>query len=441
MKAWFADGLLGRIFKNAGMLLTGRAASGVFGLVSLGLMARGLGVDNFGIVVLVQTYALMIGGLTTFQSWQVLIKHGADCLVRDDNAGIQGLLRFTTMLDVAGVILATTVAYFAAPLVGPALDWNAEVVRLAQPYSLSILFTVVATPTGVLRLFNRFDLLSAQSIVAPLTRMIGVIIAFLLEASPAGYLVAWFIGGALGGVSLIWLGWREAIRSGRLKGISWRVSFAPPRAGLWKFAIASNLNSSLLLVPNQMATFLVGLVAGPAAAGLYKIARDVSTALTKPAELLNQSIYPEFAKLGSRDDWHLFARLILRGGAIAAAAGLFLLMVTVVAGHPFITLVFGKEFFDAYTLMVMLVAAAAVTITGFSMDPALYAMGRPGLSLRVNAVAVLGVFLPLLIYLGRTRGAEGAGIAAMCSSVVTFVAMAVFTVAQLRLRAKPVSVS
>lgn len=437
MKAWFADGLLARIFKNAGLLLTGRAASGVFGLVSLSLMARGLGVENFGNVVLVQTYALVIGGLTTFQSWQVLIKAGAECIARDDDGGFQALLRFTTMLDVVGVVLATTVAIIAAPLIGPALDWNAEVIRLAQPYSLSIIFTVVATPTGVLRLFNRFDLLSAQSVITPVLRMVGVIISYLLDASPAGYLIAWFIGGAVGGVALVWLGWREAVRCGHLTDMSWRGSFAPPRPGLWKFAIASNLNSSLLLVPNQMATFLVGLVAGPAAAGLYKIARDVSTALTKPAELLNQSIYPEFAKLGSRDDWHLFAKLILRGGALAAAAGLLLLMVTVVAGHPFITLVFGKEFFEAYTPMVMLVAAAAVTITGFSMDPALYAMGRPGLSLRVNAVAVLGIFLPLLLYLGQSRGAEGAGIAAMCSSVVTFVAMAVFTIGQLRHRAKP----
>lgn len=435
MRSWFADGLLGRVFKNAALLMTGRVASGLFGLITLGLMARGLGPETFGVVVLVQTYAFVVTGLTTFQSWQALIKYGADAIERDDNGGFQALVRFTTFLDVLGVVSGAAIAVVTVPLVGPYLGWDAEVVRFAENYSLIILFSMIATPTGFLRLFNRFDLLSMQSAITPALRTIGCAIAFMLETGIGGYLVAWFVAGAVGGVVLMVLGWREGFRSGRLTGLTWRQGIAQPTPGIWSFSIASNFNSSLVLIPNQMATFLVGLVAGPAPAGIYKIARDVSTALTKPAEMLNQSIYPEFAKLGSRDDWHVFARLILRGGALAGGAGVFFLALSAAASEPFISLAFGPEFVAAQSVLLLLVGAATLAVTGFSMEPALYAMGRPGLPLRVNAVAVLLVFIPVLLVLGTQWGALGAGVAALAAAIINFLSLAGFTILELRKRA------
>lgn len=434
MRSWFSDGLLWRVFKNAALLMTGRAASGLFGLITLGLMARGLGPETFGVVVLVQTYAFVVTGLTTFQSWQALIKFGADYIERNDGPGFQALVRFTTFLDALGIAIGTTIAILAIPFIGPLLGWNADVIALAKPYCLIILFSMIATPTGLLRLFNRFDLLSMQSAMTPALRTIGCALAYAIDSGIAGYLVAWFVAGAVGGVVLMALGWREGVKSGRLAGLAWRKGFSQPRPGIWGFSLASNFNSSLVLIPNQMATFLVGLFAGPAAAGIYKIARDVSTALTKPAEMLNQSIYPEFAKLGSRDDWHVFARLIFRGGVFAGGAGLFFLMLTFAAGEPFIALAFGPEFSDAEPVLILLVCAATLAVTGFSMEPALYAMGRPGLPLRVNAVAVLGIFLPALLIFGQQWGALGAGAAALAASTVNFLALAAFTVVQLRKR-------
>ncbi|MCB2108953.1 MAG: oligosaccharide flippase family protein [Rhodobacteraceae bacterium] len=436
LKSWFADGLLGRIFKNAGLLLTGRAASGLFMLGTLSIMAHKLGVEQFGIVVLVQTYVLVVSGLATFQSWQAVIRYGAIHLERGNDAGLHSLLRFTTMLDVLGVVIGTIIGFAAVPWVGPALEWNPEVIAAAQPYSLLILFTVIATPTGLLRLFDRFDLLAVQSAITPATRLIGVAIAALADAPLWGYLLAWFVAGVLGGIALMFFGWAVAARSGHLAGMRWRGTiFRAPEPGIWRFVIAANLHSSLLLIPTQMATFLVGLVAGPAPAGLFKVARDVATALARPAEILNQSIYPEFAKLGSRGSWTGFAKLIVRGGALAGGAGVAMLALTIAVGEPFLRLAFGVEFVTAYAALVLLVGSAVITIAGFPMDPALYAMGRPGIPLRVNAITVCLVFAPLLLYLGERDGPAGAGVAALSAAAVGFLAMAAYTVIELRKRA------
>ncbi|MBL8629263.1 MAG: lipopolysaccharide biosynthesis protein [Rhodospirillaceae bacterium] len=436
LKHWFSDGILRRIFKNAALMLSGRAANGLLGLATLSLMAHGLGAGNFGLVILVQTYVLVITGLATFQSWQALIRYGAIALKNDDRTSFQNLLKFTAMLDLGGVVIGVLVGYFAAPIIGPYMQWDADVIRYAQLYSFLIFFTVIATPTGLLRLFDRFDLLTGQAVITPLLRLVGVaIVALIFDASIWAYLLAWFVAGVVGGIALIVLGWREVAKRGLLTGMTFSLKdVTAGHESIWHFSIISNFHSSLQLVTGHMATFLIGFAGGPVEAGLYKIGKDVATALTKPAEMLNQSVYPEFAKLGSKGQWSEFPRLILRGGVLGGGAGVLLLLLALGVGEAFLVLAFSAEFAAAHTTLTLLVAAATLTVAGFSMDPALYAMGRPGIPLQVNAVAVFGIFLPLIYLLGKTYGAAGAGWAALASSAFVFVAMAIFTTVQLRKR-------
>ncbi len=435
VRRWFTNGVFRRIFKNAGLMLTGRVTTGFFSLGTLSLAAHSLGVEEFGILVLVQSYVLVITALTTFQSWQAVIRYGAACLDSNNTFALQALVKFTTLLDVVGVVLGSLVACFAAPYVGPYVGWNEDVISYAQPFSFLILFTIVATPTGLLRLYDRFDLLAIHTVVTPALRFVGVGIAAFLSAPFWTYLLAYFVAGAAGGSLLLFLGWREIYRDGRLKGIGFSFTgLTAPHGGIWRFCIYSNLHASLQVISAHMSTFLVGIVAGPAAAGLFKIGRDVATALTKPAELLNQSIYPEFARLGSKSGWDQFANLILRGGALAGCAGAVLLTLTFAFGQPFLVFFFGVPFADAYLALVLLVASAVITVAGFPLDPALYAMGRPSIPLRIDVVSILVIFMPLLLVFTHLFGPTGAGAATLVSATFTFGSMAVFTTIQLRQR-------
>lgn len=435
VRHWFADGVFRRIFKNAGLLLTGRATNGLLGLATLSLSARGLGLEQFGVFVLLQTYVQVIMALATFQSWQAVIRYGAICIENKNAAAFQSLVKFTSLLDVAGVFVGAAIGYFAAPLIGPYMGWSEQVIAYAQPFSLAILFTILATPTGILRLYDRFDLLSAQAVVTPLVRLLGIALAVFLKAPFWAYLVAWFVANIAGGAVLVYIGWREARRHGLLAGMTWSLhGITAPHGGIWRFSIFSNLHASLSIITGQMSTFLVGLIAGPAAAGLYKIGRDVATAISKPAELLNQSIYPEFARLGSRGDWRDFKYLILRGAAVAGSGAAFMLVLSILAGHLFIATFFGATFTDAYWPLLLLVATAGMSLIGFPMEPALYAMGRPSIPLRIETVVILAVYLPILIVLTRIYGPMGAAIASLAAATSTLAAMTYFTAVQLRRR-------
>src|SRR5437870_2394298 len=91
-RGWFGDRVLARVFKNAGLLLGGRATTGVLNLAILAISAHALGAEQFGLVVLVQTYALTVQAVATFQSWQAVIRYGALALERRDTAAFHALL-------------------------------------------------------------------------------------------------------------------------------------------------------------------------------------------------------------------------------------------------------------------------------------------------------------------------------------------------------------
>src|SRR5579883_1109124 len=100
VKSWFADGVLSRIFKNAGLLISGRVTTMLLGLGILSISAHGLGAEKFGVVTLVVTYVQTIVAVTTFQSWQAVIRYGALAQERKDHRQFQGLVRFCTLLDI-----------------------------------------------------------------------------------------------------------------------------------------------------------------------------------------------------------------------------------------------------------------------------------------------------------------------------------------------------
>jgi O-antigen/teichoic acid export membrane protein len=416
-----------RVFRNAGLLLSGKLTTGLLQLASLALAARGLGLDGFGTFILVQTYVQILAGVTTFQSWQLLIRFGAQDIADNRIGDFQALIKFSTLLDIAGAALGAAVGIALAPLLGGWMGWDGETIALAQLYSLLVLSYAVATPTGLLRLYDKFGILAWQVVITPGLRLLGVAIAFLFQAPIWAYWLSWFAAGFIGSVVLLGLGWREAARAGHLHGFDRALGGITRRhPGLWRFALLSNLQSSLTTVHGYLTTLLVGALGSAAQAGLFRIAWEIATALVKPAELLNQATYPELARMAGRRAFSEMTQLILRSGLSVAfgAAALFLLAAAI--GRPALELGFGAGFGDAYAVLLLLIAAAGIAMSGFAFVPTLYAMGRPGAPLLVNAVLTLA-YLPVLFIAVDAGGATGAGWAQIALQGTSFLVLAGLT--------------
>ena len=418
-KQWFDDHIFQRILKNASWLLVGRIIGGVAGLGYLSLATHSLGVGSFGTLVLVQTYFGIIAGVTTFQSWQAVIRYGAISLQEQDRAAFQKLVKLTVLLDVLGVVAGVAIAVFTAPHIGPYIGWSDAMTRPIQYCSPLILFKIAATPTGLLRLYNRFDLLAVQGTLSPLICLLGTVIAAVIHAPLWGYLLAWMIAEAISGSWLILTSWRESWKRGVLKDMDWSIAdLRQSHPGILKFCMVSNLHSSLPMAMRQTSPLIVGAIANPAAVALFRVSYELSTPCKTLAQLLTQSLYPELAQLSSQGKWKKFTGLILRSGGVLVGIGSALFVLGIFLGKGILEYFFGEAFIPAHNTLVLLVSAGICAMGSRTLEPALYAMGLPSLVLRVNVIAILAVYFPLLIVLTQHFGAMGAGMATLLTSAL-----------------------
>jgi len=400
--------ILRRVVTNAGLLLGGRTVNAVLGLVAVAIAARALGAAELGVLVLIQAFGQFLGEVVKFQSWQTILHYGARPLAEERTADFQRVLRFTLVLDLASTLFGIAVGVVGALAFSGLLGWGPDQAPAAALFMLTIAFMVSATPLGLLRLFDRFDVLAWQSGLISLIRVVGSVAAFLLGAGMEGFLLAWALGTVGSWFYLAGSAFAELRKRGLTKDFAWRGPLTEGMPGAWRFAWNTNAASALDVAFTHVATLIVGALIGPSQAAFWRVGRQVADALAKPAKLLTPALYPELARLRAEDHHHAMWRLARNVGLLAGGVGLVMLAVSAFAGRPLLALVMGSAFAPAAEVMTWQVGAAVIGIFAIPLEPMLISLGKPGAAVRVRlAVGVL--FLAAMPFLVTRFGLIGAG--------------------------------
>jgi O-antigen/teichoic acid export membrane protein len=436
MPSAVATGVLRRALRNAGLLLGGKGAAGLMQLATLALAARTLGLEQFGLFSVMLAQMQLLITLATFQSNQAIVRYGVLHLNEGDRRGFQRLVKFGTMLDLAAALVAAAIAFVLAPILAELEGWDRDYIPAAQLLALLALMNAIATPKGMLRLFGRFDLLARQVTATPLARLAGTVALSMTGGSLLAFAAVWVIAAAVGAAVILLFAWREARRRELLGGIDLSLKGATvSNPGIWRFSILSNLHSSFALLPPHIATIVVGLALGPAAAGLTRVAQEIGTALAKPIDLINQTVYPDIARLAAASAWKRLRRLIVRTGATALGIGALMTLILYFAGEAVIRLIFGPEYDDAYWLLVLISLGTALKVSMFAAEPTLYALGRPSLAL-ISAIIVIAAFLGTLFAAMPAFGILAAGLAYVVAALATIASSFLFLSISLPRRAR-----
>lgn len=410
-KGFFSGKLFARLLKNSSQLLGGSVVQSGLGFVAVILAARGLGPEKYGVLVLVQTYVLIVDNLVNFQSWQALIKYGADALEDEESLDFRCLIKFGTFLDAGSAVLGTLLVAGGAAIVHAWGGWSFEFALMLMAYSGVVLFNLRGTPTAILRLFDRFGLFAVQKVLAGMLRLSGVAVAFTVDATVWGYLIAWLLGEVVGYALLLLLGWRELavqgysdIRHVSLKNLTDRFS------GLWRYVWTTNMSGAVKMSVRRLDNVVVAAVLGTAAVGLYEVAKKFSKMANRLSSPFYQAVYPELSKLWSRGERWAFARLVLQTIALAGSGGFMIWGVFVMVGESVLAYTAGPSYVEAYPVLVWYVFAVGIEVATFSLTPAMLAMGYPRMQFVILSAATV-LYFGALAGLMMAFGLLGAGMA------------------------------
>ena len=408
-----------RILANTGWLLGGKGVGAVLSLAYLAIVTRTLGVADFVRFALVLSAATVIKTITSFDSWQIVVRYGQTHLATGNADALNRVLRFCILIDLASAVVGGAIAAFIILAFGgllelpPGMGWQAWI------FCMVMMITIRSSPTGILRLFDRFDSAALAETMIPVGRMIGAVAALWLMPTITGFLIAWGAAELLCAIAY----WGLALREGRGRIGQWRAGRAmdarTENPGIIGFLTATNLQTSLSSMGQQVAVLVVGLFVGPVGAGLYRLANQLANSLTKISGLLSRSIFVELSRSGSQGGEALGA-LFRRTNRLALVAGAVIIALILVIGHPLLGLIAGRDFLPAYPLLLLLGIAACIDLIGVSYRPLLMATDRAGLSLRITFIStalLLGMQAALLPLYG-TIGAASANIIAAIAGFV-----------------------
>ena len=412
---------LQNILRNTGWLLGGKGLSAVLSLIYLAIVARSLGVAGFGKFALVLGAAQAIELLASFQSWQIVIRYGIPHFTARRDTELNDLLRFCTLLDVAAALVSAVVLSAVYVGMGQYFGWSEKLVEGAIGFGILFVISSHWTPIGILRMRDRFDVATFADAATPIVRCIGAVMMLAIKPGAIGFFGVWAVAEFLTAIAY----WTAALR---VQPIRWHLkrglrlrAIKEANPGILKYALATNVNSSLDVGGKQVAVLIVGFLLSPAAVGGFRMAQQLAQGVAKFSQMLGRAIFPELMRSRTDDTGErAFATLLRRTFRLTAGGAAIVITVVLLLGEQLIGLIGGKQFLSAYPLLQILGVAAAIEFAAVAFEPALVAMGRAGLALKLRLVSttVLLGGIVMLIPLWETKGVALAVLAASVTSTV-----------------------
>jgi len=412
---------IGRIFANTAWLLGGKGFGALCGLAYLSILTHSLGLKGFGHFSLIFGTAQALIAIAGFQTWRVVVRYGSEHVHAEDWEKFGRLGMLCGMLDAIGAVCGCIFAAIALYGFGEALDLNPAFVDTAFYFNCAMVWALVSAPTGMVRALHRFDLAVYVEAVVPTGRLIAATAIWWFGPTVGRFLFAWAVIDLVEAFCYWMLARRLCPQAVRLSYIGrWRETLRE-NPGLERFFLVTYASATLEAVMRNGPLLAVGGLIGTRSAGLFRLAAQLTQAMSKLSTLLTRAVYAEVALTRVASAAAEFRKLAYQTSMIAALAGTLVVGVALLAGEQLLQLIGGADFERGAGILVPLAIAASFDLASVAFEPVLHSTGRARYALfaRLAAVGTLGTAI-LLLY---GYGAEGVAWAVAIAGAVSYLAM------------------
>lgn len=406
-----------RILTSGAWLFLPKTVSAVLSLVYLAIATQTLGPAGFGKFMLIFSFAQMISGFATFQTWQILIRYGTELVHSKSHDRIAELTWICLILDLAGILLALLLAVVGADLLARNQGWMGSEQCMTIGFTVLLVLASRSTATGLLRINDRFSDAALPDTLVPVIRLIGTLILVASGPTIWGFLLVWLLSELIPAFVIWIIVLRRLTLPMRLQSISGLLNFGQNFPNIGKFALWSNAGSSFKLTSQQMVAVAVGFYVGATAAGFFRLGYQLGQVFARVGDALSLAIFTEYARVARTGEDGEARNLLNRTMKITIIAAVLVLGIVWLAGKPVIVWIFGADFLPAYPLVLILGAAAAVQFAVIGLEPALLTAGKAGRVMLCSLAGAITIAL-LLVWLMPIYNAVGAAIGVLGAAIV-----------------------
>jgi O-antigen/teichoic acid export membrane protein len=345
LRAWISrlleNTLTRRILKNTGYLSTANGVAAGLNMIQGILIARLLGVNDYGILGTITLFISVINKLISFRMGELVIKYIGQYSEEGDNDRAAAVFKASAAVEIAASFLAFGLLVILAPLGSEYFAKDPSYTPLFILYGLTILVNLISeSSTGLLQLNDRFRVISALLIFQSGLTLALTIIVYFSHGDLTAVLVVYLIGKTINGFGLSIAALIEAQRQWGKTWLHTRISVLRGTAKeMINFGINTNISSSISLITKDSEILWVSLFRNPTEAGWYRLALSLSNIIQIPVSPLPKATYPEFSREVVNNRWENLRHIMRQGSIIAGGYSFAATIGLLFIGRPLIRLI------------------------------------------------------------------------------------------------------
>lgn len=409
-----------KLFMNASWLFGGKTASGIFSAIQTVVIARILGVSDYGLLSLILAYVAVLNMFFDLKVWETATKYIGTYWEKGEHDKARSMIKLSYILDIGSGVVAFIIAILSAKLISTYIIHSPEAYVFIWIYSISLFVdTANSTSDAILRVFDRFKNIAFINSFQKFFRLIVVVALLYSGLGIKGVLYGFILASFVGFSVRMWLvmktlkhndlqGWLSAdislIRD-QWKGIAWFL-------GNTSFIATLKTGNE-----RYLGILILGYFVGKDAVAFYKIASSIASVVNRIVDPIYEAIYPELVKLASSNAIEDFKNMIKSTTKSLVLIIIPIGVIIIIFAEPIISLVFGKDYVPATNALRILAAAVLIVRCTFWINPALLSMGRPGLRTIMGVISTF-IYLVLMFLLVPGYSYMGAAFAFLGYSIV-----------------------
>lgn len=371
----------------------GDAFASLLSIFSISFITKGLGLDKYGFIVLIQGIVGLVDGIFNFQSWQGVIKFFPE--VNREREKLNEMLRFSYFVDIVTAFLTFTILLLGSTWIGNFYNFSESERKIFLFFSIYVLFNIQGTAIGILRSFDKFDYLRNQRVIVAIFNFVILGLGFLLKKNLLFFVGAYFATNVLNGLILNYMAFKILKNLGIGNIFKGKLKF---NREFFKFTCLTNINSSLDIPVQYLDNLLVGKLLSLEQLGIYKICKTIAIVLDKIGSPIYQTLYPYFCeKIVHKEYKEVFKKSFKIGGILFVICFFILLGMNTI-GFTIVSKFFSQGILNYKLPINFYLLLKSIATVFIVVHPLFLAMGYIKIETRIIFTANL-VYLIVLFFL------------------------------------------
>jgi len=407
------DDIKKRILNNYKLLVSTKIIGGLASALTLLIIARFLGVKEFGIFAMVISSVEILNILFSFRVWDTTVKFIGDSANNKKN--VSSYISFSTIVSCISSSVSLLLILILSSLIADQLfetgNFYGYYTDLIILYAFSVLFiSINDNLDGILRTYNQYSSILKINIVTNLSRLALVVwFIYIAGTKQIGILVSFILAFAIGAL-LRFIYVKKALNEEK---IDFKISHSLSHSEQFdylKFMLNAHFSNILNLANDKnLGVLVVGYFVGPFYAGLYRVARAITKIIRRIMDPALEIIFPEFVKLNAEKDFQNYKKVIIESVKILVLSSLIVGSGIYLFSSEIIELFFGAQYINAESALFILIIAMILHNGGYWINPSMLALGKAKYLTIITIITTI-IYCLSLFYLVRAMQHDGAAL-------------------------------